>query len=225
MTSQGEHPATYGHVSFGQNVWTGRYCVFGYPNEVSIRRHMIDGVALEDSIAPVRIGDRCIIGNYVCIYEGVEISSGVVIEDHVRIGYNSKIGENARIMYGAFICDRVSIARDACIAGFICDDTQIGERSTAMGDLVHEYSRPHQGWWEVNEAAPIVEHDVVIGFGATIIGGIRISSHVYIASRAIVTRDVPSGYVVKGINEQIPIEHWKGPRLGDLLRYWSEKRP
>lgn len=186
-------------------------------------RHLSEGMALEDIVAPVHISDRCIIGNHVCIYEGVEISSGTVIEDHVRISYNSKIGQNVRIMYGSVICDRVLISQDARIGGFICDDTQIGERSTVMGDLVHEYSRPHQGWWDVDEPAPIIENDVVVGFRALVIGGIRISSQVYVASGAIVTEDVPPRHIVKGIDEKIPIEKWEGKRLRDLIRFWNEQ--
>src|SRR3972149_5708392 len=175
----------YGEVSLGQDVWIGEYCVIGCPKEENIRFHFESKRGLNSIVAPVRISDRCIIGNHVCIYEGVEISSKTYIEDHVRIGYNCKIGRNVRIMYGSYICDRVAIQDNARVAGFICDGAKIGERSTVMGDLVHEYSRPHLDWWEADESPPIVESDVIIGLHALVIGSVRILSFVSVASGAL----------------------------------------
>jgi UDP-3-O-[3-hydroxymyristoyl] glucosamine N-acyltransferase len=95
--------------------------------------------------AEVVIGERCLLFNQVVIYEGSQLGDGCVIEDRVRIGYDTCVGHDARLLYGAFICDRVSIGDEARVAGFICDGTRIGDRSTVMGQLVHEYSRPHCG--------------------------------------------------------------------------------
>lgn len=217
-----KEPIIYGKVSIGRKTWVGSYCVLGYPKEKNIRKHLVEGISFDEIVAPVRISTNCILGNYVCIYEGVQISSATVIEDYTHIGYDSKIGKNVRILYGAFICDRVIIQDNARVAGFICDDTRIGARSTVMGDLVHEYSRPHEDWWKVNEIAPVIENDVVIGYGANVIGGVRISSYVYIASGAIVTKDVPPRHIVRGVNEQIPLEQWKGKKLNRLLEYWTK---
>ena len=216
---------TYGQVAIGRKTWVGNYCVIGYPKEKSIVKHLTEEAKLDDIVAPVNISAKCILGNYVCIYEGVQISSGTVVEDYVRVGYDTKIGKNVRILYGAFICDRVTIQDDARVAGFICDDTRIGKRSTVMGDLVHEYSRPHEDWWEVNEIAPVIDNDVIIGYGANVVGGVRISSHVYIASGAVVTRDVPPNHVVRGVNEQIPFAEWKGKKLSRLIEHWTKQSP
>lgn len=68
----------------------------------------------------------------------------------------------------------MSIGADARVAGFVCDGTTIGDRSTVMGDLVHEYSRPHMGWWDTDEDPPVIEDDTVVGYGARVVGGVRV---------------------------------------------------
>jgi acetyltransferase-like isoleucine patch superfamily enzyme len=119
---------------------------------------------------PVVIGERCMIFNQVVIYEGVDIAPDCVVEDRVRIGYACRIGARARLLYGAYICDRVSVGCDARVSGFACDGAVIGDRSTMMGQMVHEYTRPHEPWWDVDEGSPCVETDSVIGFGSLVIG-------------------------------------------------------
>src|SRR5512145_2021358 len=51
----------------------------------------------------------------------------------------------------------------------------------------------------VNEA-PTVEDDVYIGAGAKILGNIRVGRGAIIGANAVVTRDVPDGATVVGIN-------------------------
>jgi len=49
-------------------------------------------------------------------------------------------------------------------------------------------------------AAPVVEDDVIIGAGAKVLGGIRIGRGAVIGANAVVTRDVPPGATVVGVN-------------------------
>lgn len=90
-----------------------------------------------------------------------------------------------------------------------------------MGELVHEYTRPHQDWWEVDEAPPVIGADTVVGSGARVIGGVTIASRSYVAAGAIVTKDVPTGHVVTGVNVHTPAERWRGRRLQDLIDHWA----
>ena len=78
-----------------------------------------------------------------------------------------------------------------------------------FGQLIHRYPRPK--WGEVKEPSPIVGQGVVIGMGATLIGGIRVGDNVYIAAGAIVTKYVPKDSIVlPHSSENIPISEWKG---------------
>ena len=146
------------------------------------------------------------------------------MEDRSRVGYGCRIGDRTRLVHGAYVCDRVQVGADACVTGYVCDATVICHGSTVMGDLVHEYTRPDVGWWDVDEASPVIEADSVVGFGARIIGGVRIGPRSYVAAGAVVTKDVPPEHIVTGTNAQIPIDRWTGKRLGPLIEQWIARR-
>lgn len=210
----------YSPVRVDSSSAIGQYCVLGYPKEERLRaEQQKPGSALIGE--PVTVGPNCLVANHVVIHEGVQIGADCTIEDRVRIGYNSTVGERTRIVYGAYVCDRVTIGADACVAGFVCDGTTIGDRSTVMGELVHEYTRPHEGWWEVDEEPPLIEADSVVGYGARVVGGVRIGPRSYVAASAVVTKDVPPEHVVTGVNIQTPAEQWQGRRLQCLIRHWQ----
>ena len=205
----------YGDVLVGADTVIGENCTLGYPKESRLRQRSADRGE------PVEIGARCLVFNQVIAYEGVQIADDCLIEDRVRIGYNSRIGAETRIIYGAYLCDRVLIGSQARIAGFICDGTVIGDRSTVMGQLVHEYTQPNRDWWDVDEPSPVIKEDSIIGYGAQVIGGIHIGPRSYIAAGATVTKDVPPEHVVTGVNTQTPATQWPGQRLQQLIRSWQ----
>lgn len=212
----------YAPTNIDASTIVGEHCVIGYPKEERLRAEQRNpGSALPGKL--VTAGADCLIGNHAVIHEGVHVHDGCVIEDRVRIGYDSTVGERTRIVYGAYICDRVTIGADATVAGFICDGTTIGDRSTVMGELVHEYTRPHEGWWDVDEDPPVIEADSVVGYGARVVGGVRIGPSSYVAAGAVVTKDVPPEYIVTGVNIHTPADHWTGRRLQGLIRHWQSK--
>lgn len=199
----------------------GEYCVLGCLKEARLSAACTDLAECAREAPEVVIGERCLLFNQVVIYEGSRLGNGCVVEDRVRIGYDTSIGREARLVYGAYICDRVSIGSQARVAGFICDGTSIGDRSTVMAQLVHEYSRPHRGWWEVDEPSPVIHEDVVVGFNATVVGGVSIGPRSYVAAGAVVTRDVPPAHIVTGLNVLTPVSEWPGARLKDLITHWQ----
>lgn len=210
----------YAPVDIDASSIVGQHCVFGYPKEERLRtEQQKPGSALIGK--PVAVGPNCLVGNQVVVHEGVQVGAGCVVEDRVRIGYDSTIGDRTRIVYGAYLCDRVTVGADATVAGFICDGTTIGDRSTVMGELVHEYTRPHEGWWDVDEEPPVIEADSVVGYGARVVGGVRIGPCSYVAAGAVVTKDVPPEHIVTGVNIHTPAAQWTGRRLQSLIRHWK----
>lgn len=116
----------YAPVRFGAAVAVGEHCVLGYPKESRIR----DAQRGQPSVGePVVIGDRCLVFNQVVVHEGTVLGDDCVVEDRARIGYGCVIGDRTRVVHGAYVCDRVEVGADACVAGFVCDATTIGERS------------------------------------------------------------------------------------------------
>ncbi|WP_234391048.1 DapH/DapD/GlmU-related protein [Nocardia suismassiliense] len=198
----------------------GEHCVLGYPKEARIRQAQQGHYSVGE---PVVIGDRCLLFNQVVIHEGTAVGADCVVEDRSRIGYGCVIGARTRLVHGAYLCDRVQVGDDACVAGFVCDATTIGDRSTVMGDLVHEYTRPDLGWWGIDEPSPVIEADSVVGFGARVVGGVRIGPCSYVAAGAVVTKDVAPEHVVTGINTHTPIDQWTGERLRALIGCWKSR--
>jgi serine O-acetyltransferase len=53
----------------------------------------------------------------------------------------------------------------------------------------------------VDDRAPVIEDSVFIGAGAKVLGGVRVGRHATIGANAVVTRDVPAGATIIGMNE------------------------
>lgn len=193
----------YGNVKIGKNCIIGEYSVIGYPyveSEKSFKSRKNRTV----------IGNKSVIGSHVIIYEGTQIGDETRIEDFCRIGEKVIIGRGCYILYGAKIYDKTKIGDNCVIAGFCCERAKIGRKVRIFGELLHSHREPHLGWDDVMEESPIIEDNVFIGFGAKIIGGIKIGRNSYITAGAIVTKNIPSKSIVSGVNNILPYNKWKG---------------
>jgi len=190
----------YGEVKIGEDVKIGDYTIIGL---------RIDSNESENK-SPTIIGDKCTIGSHVVICGGANIGNKTKIEDFCRIGEGVKIGLNCNILYGAKIHDDAKIGDNSIIGGFVCERAEIGNNVRMFGELLHVHREPHLGWDDVIEKSPIIESSVFIGFGAKIIGEIRIGQYSYIAAGAIVTKNVPPKSIVAGINKIVPYKEWNG---------------
>ena len=213
---------SFGKVQVGENVYFYNGCRLGLPKEQRVNSHLdfcqsfTNDTEINKLCKTTTIGDRSIIGADAVIYEGTYLGKTVILEDKVRLGFGCSIGAKSRIMYGAYICDRVIVGNVCRIAGFVCDAVKIGNRSTVMGNLVHSYTVPDESWG-VEEPAPIVGDDCVIGYGATVVGGIKIGNYSYVGAGAIVTKDVPPETIVIGHDERKKISEWRGTGLRELF--------
>lgn len=209
----------YAPVRIAGSAVVGENCTLGYPKEARLRDAASGDPA--PAAAPVVVGERCLVFNQVVLYEGTTVGEGSVLEDRVRVGYDGRIGRDCRLMYGAYVCDRVTIEGEARVGGFVCDGAQVGARSTVMGSLVHEYTRPHEGWWEVDEEPPVIGADSVVGRGAQVVGPVTVGPFSYVAAGAVVTRDVPPHHIAVNVNELVPASRWPGSRLAGLIDSWT----
>lgn len=193
----------YGEISFGENCIIGEYSVIGYPFIESEKSFM-------QLSQKTLIGNECIIGCYVTIYEGAVIGDKTSIEDYCRIGEDARIGNNCRILYGASINGETTIGNDCIIAGFCSERSKIGNGVRLFGELIHPHREPHLGWDDVTEDSPKISDNVFIGFGAKVIGGIKIGENSYITAGAIVTKEVPEFHIVSGVNRIKHFSKWTG---------------
>ena len=143
------------------------------------KREGISDLAFIDPTA--KIGEKCYIGPFVAIAEGVEIGEGCVLHPHVTIGRNAKVGANTEIYSNAVIYHDCQVGNRCVLhAGCVIGADGFGFQPTEKG-----YEKiPQIG-------IAIIEDDVEIGantcvdravMGATIVhSGVKIDNLVQIA--------------------------------------------
>lgn len=121
--------------------------------------------------------------NLVNVY-GCEFGENVFVGPFVEIQKNTKIGNLTRIQSHTFVCEGVVIGEDCFI----------GHGVMFINDLFDGKSH-HQGDWNMRNT--IVGNRVRIGSNATILP-VEIGDDVIIGAGAVVTKNIPSGTIVKG---------------------------
>jgi len=190
----GEGVILEGDVEIGHNVEIWHRCIIGFSAECKRSKLRIVEVK-KGGPDVVTLGSRTKVHPYVIIHKGTKIGSDVCISEYSTIGQGTTIGDGTVIEYGAKIYDRVRIGRESIVAGFCCNDSKIGNCTTMMGHLVHEYPKRMcaKEWNETDERprAPQIEDNVVIGYNAIIIGDVTVGRGSYIGAGAIITKNVP----------------------------------
>ena len=161
---------------------------------------MISPLAYVDPSA--QIGENVEIGPFCFIDKNVVIGDNNIIMPHVNIMYGSRIGNGNQIHPGAVIG---GIPQDLKFRGEdttaeIGDNCKVYPFFIAMAavkndrELINNHIRRH----------PKIGNDCMLCSKATVIGPVTIGDDVIIGACAIVTKDVPSHSVVKGLNQIRP---------------------
>lgn len=162
--------------------------------------HRTQRHAEPDGAVPLTsIGSHVVIESHCVIYAGAMLEANVICNDFVSIGGGTTVGHGAKLQYRGQIHDRVRIGSGCRIGGFLCDETIIGPNTSFYGKSVHRY--PKHGASHVG-GAPRIGSDVVVAFDALVIGPVTVGDDSYVAPGAIVTKDVPRGTMVTGVNQQ-----------------------
>lgn len=116
----------------------------------------------------------------------------------VKIGAWCYVGERSEIwsMNSIEIGDRVLIAHDVNIHDGTAHSLNPKERHTHFKEIIlRGHPKTTTDMPGVYSAPVIIEDDVWISFGVTILRGVRIGAGSVIAARSIVTEDVPPGMI------------------------------
>lgn len=163
------------------------------------------GRATRGWVAPI-IGADCRIGPYAVIYAGTVIGSDCLIGEHAvvregsRIGDRCLIGQGVHVAYEVTLGDDVRIIQGSHIGGlcrigsgtFIAPAAQLGSNMRRV-DIDNQVFDPR-------DAAPsVIGERVMIGAGANILAGVMIGDRAVIAASALVVKDVPAGFLAKGL--------------------------
>lgn len=128
----------------------------------------------------VQFGENVVVWNYVVIGDDTKIGDRTVIGSFVDIGKKASIGKNCSIQAHATISNGCEIG----------DDVFIAPNSSLLNDRYPKSSLL---------TPPIVKDNAVIGGCATILPGVVVGENSVVAAGSVVTKDVPSGVVVKGV--------------------------
>jgi serine acetyltransferase len=152
------------------------------------------------------------IGQYTTVGQGVMISRGAILEDFVAVQPGAMIGSRVLVLGRSRIGIGATIGADSVIKGYIGDDSWIGAGCRIAGDLIHRQLDPSIPWDDPTgeESAPFVDDGAFIGWRALIVGGVNIGKRAYVCAGALITQDVPDGYIAYGRNRHIHPDDWPG---------------
>lgn len=171
----------------GQDVIVMDFVILGLPNEYPdiFEREMDRRVILEDKVR---------IHPWALVYEGATLKRGVIMAERTCVGSLTTIGAQSRVLYHAQVHDHVTVGESSVVAAFVADNCRIGNRCSVFGSLVHSYSNPDPRDWDSgDEPGPTLEDDVVVGWGAVIIGPVRIGRAARIHPNAVVRQNIAAG--------------------------------
>ncbi|MEM0488825.1 MAG: DapH/DapD/GlmU-related protein [Nitrososphaerota archaeon] len=138
----------------------------------------------------VILGDNVRLGKDVVIWNYVVIGDDACIGDGTRIGSFCDIGKEVVIGRGCIIQTHVTIS-NKCRIG---NNVFIGPNTSLLNDKF-----PYSQFL----TPVIVKDNVIIGGCVTILPNVTVHENAIIAAGSVVTKDVPSNMVVKGVPARI----------------------
>jgi len=156
----------------------------------------------ETVLAPVEIGDGCMIGASTVIYAGSKLSKGVMVADLATVRENVRIGEHTIIGRGVAVENFCAIGNYCKIEtnAYITAYSDIGDRAF-VGPGVITTNDNYVGRTEErfkHFKGVTVKRGGRIAAHATILPGKVIGEDALVAAGSVVTKDVPPRKVVMG---------------------------
>ncbi len=154
-------------------------------------------------LAPLELGEGCAVGSNAVIMAGTTFGSGCVVGDGAGVRERCRIGERVvigravtvendtvigsrtRIQSGAYVTAYVTIEEDVFIAPMV-----VTTNDNFMGRTEKRFA--HLKGCTIRRGARV-------GGGSHILPGIEIGEEAFIATGAVVTRDVPPRTLVMGV--------------------------
>jgi UDP-2-acetamido-3-amino-2,3-dideoxy-glucuronate N-acetyltransferase len=138
----------------------------------------------------VALGVGVIVQAFTNLY-GCRIGADTRIGTFVEIQAGASVGASCKVQSHTFICEGVTIGSRVFIGHGVTFINDKRPRATSEAGRIQTADD-----WDLLTTS--VEDDVSIGSGATILGGLRVGEGAVVGAGAVVTRDVPAGWVVAG---------------------------
>jgi acetyltransferase-like isoleucine patch superfamily enzyme len=161
---------------------------------------------------PTEIGAGAWIGHYTIVGEGARIGAGSIIEEFVNIQPRCEIGSRVLVTSRSYIGTGATVGDDCVIRGHVGEHSRVGARCRIFGDLIHRQLDPTIPWDDptAEEPEPVVGDGAFVGWRALIVGGVNIGEGAYVCAGALVTKDVPAGYIARDRNQIMHPDSWRG---------------
>ena len=130
----------------------------------------------------VEIGRNTLIGDGASIREQCRIGEFCIVSRYVTINYNTRIGDRTKIMDATHITGNSEIGSDVFISILV---------GTTNDNVVRSGYGAHI-------TGPIIEDEVIIGAGASLLPGVRLGKGSTVGAGSVVTKDVSAGATVVG---------------------------
>ncbi len=140
-------------------------------------------------MAGSELGDECIVGDGAGVRERCRIGAQVVVGRSVTVENDTSIGDRTRIQTGAYVTAYVTIEEDCFIAPMVVttNDNYMGRTEKRFDSL----------------KGATVRRGARIGGGAHLLPGVEIGEEAFVATGAVVTKDVPARTVVMGVPARV----------------------
>jgi UDP-2-acetamido-3-amino-2,3-dideoxy-glucuronate N-acetyltransferase len=132
-----------------------------------------------------RVGEECRIWHFVHVCSGAVIGSNTSLGQGVFVGGKAIIGKNCKIQNNVSVYDGVVLEDDVFVGPSAVFTNVYNPRSAVIRKTQYRQT--------------IVGQGATIGANATVICGVTIGCHSFIAAGAVVTRDVPDFALVAGV--------------------------
>jgi acetyltransferase-like isoleucine patch superfamily enzyme len=191
------------------------HAVVGKPVALGVR-----SAAPRESPPPARIGAGAVVAAGAIVNAGAEIGERAVVGDQAQVRERARIGERAVVGRGSQVDNDVVVGAGCRIqTGCYVTAYSVLEDDVFLGPGVFTYNdntmARHDSDYPIIGAT--VRRAARVGGGARILPGIEIGEEAFVATGAVVTRDVPARAVVMGIPAR------KVGEVGDeeLIERWS----
>lgn len=160
------------------------------------------GLRYKQDCLPFKIGENGCIRSGTIIYADVvagddfQTGHNVVIREHTVFGNHIVVGTNTVIEGHVSVGDFVKIESNC----FIPTHVKIGSRVfIGPGVTLTNDKYPQKMRDSYIPKGPIIEDGVTLGSGTVVLPGIKIGKGTFVAAGTVVTKDVPSMKLVKGV--------------------------
>ncbi|MDH4140473.1 MAG: N-acetyltransferase [Coriobacteriia bacterium] len=196
------------HVSVGRGAKISNGCVVadfavvGRPPALSVR-----STAKGEDLPGVELGAGCKIGSHTVLMAGTTLDALVVVGDNAgvrercTIGKESVIGRGVTVENDTEIGERVKIQSGAYITAYVTieDDVFVAPMVVTTND--NFMGRTEERREQVKGCT--IRRGARIGGGAHLLPGIEIGEDAFVATAAVVTKDVPPRTLVMGVPARV----------------------